>query len=150
MSDFTEEQKKYLEGFAAGAGLTQILGAPTFAGTLGLSPAELPGGSGAKPQPTGGVPVGPEAVHYEAQDRQVAEGKKLCPEEVAKRKKFPLDAWDDLVKLSVEGKYPKGTDVLAMKYQGLFYVAPAQDSYMSRLRFAGGIVQSYQLRCVAD
>jgi ferredoxin-nitrite reductase len=28
--------------------------------------------------------------------------------------------------------------VLAFKYHGLFYVAPAEDSYMSRLRFAGG------------
>ena len=154
MSDFTEEQKKYLEGFAAGSGLTQLTA--TFAGTLGLAPDQLPGAagasgaSGAKPQAAAELPVGPEAVHYRAQDRQVAEGKKLCPEEVAKRKKFPLDQWDDLVKLTAEGKYPKGTDVLAIKYQGLFYVAPAQDSYMSRLRFAGGIVPTFQFRRVAD
>lgn len=149
MSDFTEEQKLYLEGFAAGAGLPQLL-APTFAGTLGLSPAQLPGGAVAKPQAGSEVPPGPEAVHYRAQDAQVAAGKKLCPEEVAKRKKFPLDQWDDLVAHSEAGKYPKGTDVLAFKYQGLFYVAPAQDSYMSRLRFAGGILPSFQLRRVAD
>jgi ferredoxin-nitrite reductase len=150
MSEFTEEQKRYLEGFAAGAGLPTMLangnGRATFAGALGLSPAQMPGGGKAAPE----VPAGPEAIHFLAQDRQVAAGKKLVPEEVAKRKKFPLDMWDDLVKLSVEGKYPKGTDVLAIKYQGLFYVAPAQDSYMSRLRFAGGICPTFQFRRVAE
>lgn len=153
MSDFTEEQKRYLEGFAAGAGLPVALGggSATFAGTLGLSPAALPGGAnGAKSQAAGEVAAGPDALCHTAQDRQVAEGKKLCNEELAKRKKFPLDQWDDVVQHSAEGKFPKGTDILAFKYQGLFYVAPAQDSYMCRLRFAGGIVPSFQLRRVAD
>ena len=36
------------------------------------------------------------------------------------------------------------------KYFGLFYVAPAQDSYMCRLRFPAGIVTSHQFRGVAD
>src|SRR5262245_506104 len=116
MSDFTEEQKLYLEGFVAGAGLPQMLGgAATFAQTLGLSADQLPGGTAAKPQPASDVPAGPEVVHYRAQDAQVAAGKKLCPEELAKRKKFPLDQWDDLVQHSSAGKYPKGTDVLAFK-----------------------------------
>jgi len=143
---FTEEQVHYLQGFAAGAGLSDKLrGVPTFAGTLGLSPAQLPGG-GAGPS----VPTGPEALHYLAQDRQVAAGKKLCAEEVAKRKRFPLDQWDDIKKHAEEKKFPKGTDVLAFKYNGLFYVAPAQDSYMARLRFPGGIVPTFQFRRVAD
>ena len=148
MSDFTEEQKHYLQGFVAGAGLSQLAanGRATFAGALGLSPDQMPGGG----KPASAVPPGPEAIHFEAQDRQVAEGKKLCPEEVAKRKKFPLDMWDELAQHAAEGKFPKGTDVLAFKYQGLFYVAPAQDSYMARLRFAGGIVPTYQFRRVAD
>ena len=50
---------------------------------------------------------------------------------------------------AAEGRFPKGTDVFAFKYRGLFYVAPAQDAFMCRLRFAGGIVPSYQLRQVA-
>ena len=40
--------------------------------------------------------------------------------------------------------------MLLQKYQGLFYVAPAQDSYMCRLRFPGGAVRSWQLRGLAD
>jgi ferredoxin-nitrite reductase len=33
---------------------------------------------------------------------------------------------------------------------GMFHVAPAQDSFMCRLRFAGGITNSHQFRAVAD
>jgi len=151
MSDFSEEQKHYLQGFVAGSGLTQLLvnGQATFAGALGLSPAQLPG-AGDRPSAAPDMAMAPESIHFRAQDRQIAEGKKLCPEEVAKRRKFPLDQWDDLVRHAAEARYPKGTDVLAFKYQGLFYVAPAQDSYMSRLRFPGGILPSYQLRRVAE
>src|SRR6476659_3160833 len=99
MSDFTEEQKRYLEGFAAGAGLNVSLSgspAPTFAGTLGMTPAMLPGGAngaanGAKSLPVLETAAGPDALCHKAQDHQIAEGKKLCNEELAKRRKFPLD-----------------------------------------------------------
>ena len=150
VEEFTEEQKRYLEGFAAG---TMLLGAPggmpTFAAALGLKPQDLPGGAnGAR----GGdsVPAGPEAIHFHAQDRIVAAGEKLCPEEVSKRKRFPLDVWDDIAKHAKDNVPPKGTDILAFKYHGLFWVAPAQDSFMSRLRFAGGIITSHQMRGVAE
>jgi ferredoxin-nitrite reductase len=143
----TEEQKQYLHGFVAGSGLAQTPAAvPTFAATLGLAPPQAQHNvPGCDP-----VPPGPEAVHYRAQDRQVAAGGKLTPEEQAKRKRFPLDQWDDLCRHAREGRFPGGTDVLAFKYQGLFYTAPAQDAYMCRLRFPGGIVPSFQARVVAD
>jgi len=54
------------------------------------------------------------------------------------------------VQHSKEARFPKGTDVLAFKYHGLFQTAPTQNSYMSRLRFPCGIVRADQLRCVAD
>jgi ferredoxin-nitrite reductase len=144
---FTEEQKQYLHGFVAGSGLAQLPGTvPTFAATLGIEPGR-PG----QDVPSGEeVPPGPEAVHYRAQDRQVAAGGKLTPEEQAKRKRFPLDQWDDLCRHATEGRFPKGTDVLAFKYQGLFHTAPAQDAYMCRLRFPGGIVPTFQARVVAN
>ena len=133
MSDFTNEQKRYLEGFAAGA---QIPARATFTSTLGIAASDLPGS--------------PERLCYEAQDAQTNAGKKLCPEEAAKRKRFPLDMYGQIKEQATRNEPPKGTDVLAFKYFGLFWVAPAQDSFMSRLRFAGGIVQSYQLRGVAN
>ena len=48
-----------------------------------------------------------------------------------------------------EKKFPKGPDVFLFKFQGLFYVAPAQDSFMCRLRLPCGIISSHQLRGVA-
>lgn len=150
IEEFTEEQKRYLEGFAAGSlALAGMGSVPTFANTLGLLPAQLPGGG----QPStreDSIPTGPEAIHFHAQDRIIAAGGKLCPEEVAKRKRFPLDVWDDIARHAKENVPPKGTDVLAFKYHGIFWVAPAQNAFMSRLRFPGGICPSYQLRGVAD
>jgi ferredoxin-nitrite reductase len=148
LEEFTEEQKRYLEGFAAGSMLLANpagAGLPTFATALGVS-ASLP----ASDTGTSSVPAGPEAIHFRAQDRITAAGGKLCPEEVAKRKRFPLDVWDEISRHAKDNVPPKGTDVLAFKYHGLFWVAPAQEAFMSRLRFPGGVVPSYQLRGVAD
>ena len=144
---FTEEQRHYLQGFVAGADLARSASRlPTFGQTLARngvlpSPTVTPGPSS---------PLGPESLQYEAQSRLLAEGKKLCPEEEAKRQTFPLDRWDELAACAANGQYPKGVDVLMTKYFGLFYVAPAQDSYMCRLRFPAGIVTSHQFRGVAD
>jgi ferredoxin-nitrite reductase len=144
MSDFTPQQKRYLEGFAAGSGLAQRIGQSTFAATLGLDASKLPG-----PRSADG-PAPAEQLCYDAQDAQLAAGKKLCPEEVAKRKRFPLDVWDDIRAHAQGNEPPKQNDILAFKYFGIFWVAPAQDSFMARLRFPAGIVQSYQLRGLAD
>ena len=37
-------------------------------------------------------------------------------------KRHPLDMWDDVVKHAAENKFPGGTDLLAFKYHGLFFV----------------------------
>ena len=159
--EFTDEQKSYLQGFVSGGDVARAMrGLPTFAGTLahlGLPPDAHGSSNGAHPRPAEdtrpageeAVPSGPEAIHYLAQNRFLAEGKKLVPEEQAKRRKHPLDMWDELQQHAEEGRFPKGTDVFCFKFRGLFYVAPAQDSFMCRLRFPGGILNSYQMRQVA-
>lgn len=131
---FSLEQKEYLSGFASGAQVS-----------LGIR--KLPGFGGA----SGGASVieGPDKLMLEAQSAQERAGKKLVPEEVAKRDQHPLDRWDQLVQHADENRYPKGTDVLMWKYHGLFYVAPAQDSFMCRLRFYGGLISSDQMRATA-
>jgi ferredoxin-nitrite reductase len=134
MSDFSNDQKRYLEGFAAGAQLAKRTS--TFAATLGGGGGDASGS--------------PDRLCHEAQDATTRAGKKLCNEEQAKRKRFPLDVFPEIRAHAARNEPPKGLDVLAFKYFGLFWVAPAQDSFMSRLRFAGGIVPSYQLRGVAD
>ena len=138
--EFTEEQKQYLQGFVAGSGLAQKI--PTFSDTLGLPASKPPHGGEA-------AAVGPESIHRHAQDRFIANGKKLCPEEQSKRDAFPLDLWDRVVQHAKDGKFPKGGDVLIFKYQGMFYVAPAQNSFMCRLRIHGGMSSSTQFRGIA-
>jgi ferredoxin-nitrite reductase len=129
--DFTEEQKHYLQGFAAGSGLLRTLSLDVLPGTTTTQDAA-------------------SDPNRAAQEKHLAEGKKLTPEESAKRKiGHGLDIWDEVVRHAREGKYPKGTDVFLFKFQGMFYVTPAQDSFMCRLRVAGGIMSSHQLRGVA-
>jgi ferredoxin-nitrite reductase len=143
--DFTEEQKRYLEGFFAGL-LTR-----RDAATGSPPPVAVANGPG----PAGAIaseaaPAGAEAIHRAAQDRFLAAGKKLTPEEMAKRAKNPLDMWEEMRANAEAGRFPKGTDVFLHKFHGLFYVAPAQDAFMCRLRIPNGILHSHQLRGLAD
>jgi ferredoxin-nitrite reductase len=151
LDEFSDDQKQYLQGFVSGAELGRAArGLATFAATLGVV-AETNGmalGNG-KPGPTEALPTGPEAVQIQAQNRTIAEGKKLCSQEEYKRKRNPLDMWDDVVKHATEDRFPKGEDVFGFKYHGLFYVAPAQDSFMCRMRMPGGILTSHQFRGIA-
>ncbi|MGH8640176.1 MAG: NirA family protein, partial [Burkholderiales bacterium] len=133
---FTEEQKQYLQGFVSGQAAARA--------AQGLPPLFPSAGAAAA------GPAGPEAIHHRAQDRFLAAGKQLVAEEKAKRERHPLDRWDDIVKRAEAGQFPKGTDVFCTKFFGLFYVAPAQDSYMCRLRLPNGILSAHQLRGVAD
>jgi ferredoxin-nitrite reductase len=139
MDEFNEEQKNYLQGFASGiAAARAARGLPGFAAAPAAKPAQE------------SEPAGPEAIHTRAQNRFLESGKKLCPEEMAKRAKNPLDMWDDINAFAREKRVPKGTDVLLFKFHGLFYVAPAQDSFMCRLRLPNGILSSHQLCGVAS
>jgi ferredoxin-nitrite reductase len=149
--EFKEEQKLYLEGFLSGSDLARgIQGQPTFAATLGLSAMPANGATQGAPAPATPTYTGPDAIHLLAQDRTIADSKKLTPQEEAKRRRHPLDMWDDVVQHSQEGRFPKGNDVLSFKYHGLFYVAPVQDAYMCRLRMPGGVLSAHQFRGIAQ
>ena len=142
--EFSAEQKEYLSGFSAGFGVTRNLrDLPSFAQTLGAGSAV---GAPAAPALAG---ENVDHLMLEADAAQEAAGKKLVPEEKAKRELHPLDRWDQIVEHARSDKFPKGTDVLMWKYHGLFYVAPAQEAYMCRLRFYGGLISSDQLRAMA-
>ncbi|HVR76362.1 MAG TPA: NirA family protein, partial [Planctomycetota bacterium] len=148
---FTEEQKSYLQGFWSGFEARRLgQGLPTFAETLGI-----PGGRngaarrGALPDDREAAPEGPEAIHFHAQNRFLAEGKKLSPEEEAKRQQNPLDLWDALKEHAGADRFPKGLDVFRFKFHGLFHVAPAQDAFMCRLRLPNGILSAHQMRGIA-
>ncbi len=132
----TDDQKQYLEGFIAGIARKRGIAVPNGAAL----PVELP--AVAKSDPT--------AIHLRAQDRAVAAGGKLVPEELAKREKNPFDIWDEMAANAAAGRFPKGPDVFRHKFHGLFYVAPNQDAFMLRLRLPGGILSAYQARGIAD
>ncbi len=151
MSDnpFTEEQKQYLAGFAFGADVARaVSGLPVVAGRGGGDVAVTIGGGDAAGDQS--MPVGPERLALQAQQQTIASGKKLCKEESAKQTKNPLDMWDEMQGRADASEFPKGTDVFLTKFHGLFYVAPAQDSYMCRMRIPGGLLHAWQLRGLAD
>ncbi len=138
---FSEDQKQYLEGFIAGIARKRGISVPISAATA------------TSPQPPAAPPasvVDPTTIHVAAQDRAVAAGGRLVPEELAKREKHPFDIWDEMAANAAAGRFPKGLDVFRHKFHGLFYVAPNQDAFMLRLRLPGGILSSHQARGLAD
>ena len=133
--DFTDEQKRYLEGFAAGVQIMR--------GGRGL-------GGGATEAKANAEPTGPDAAHLKAQDKVTASGKKLADQEKFKREEHPFDAYERLKQQALDNAPPVPADNFRWRYFGLFYVAPAQDSYMCRLRMPNGILKHWQLAGLAD
>jgi ferredoxin-nitrite reductase len=132
---FSEVQKQYLLGFFAGA--TQTSSVPfvgrTQAGLITHDPA------------TGGANLA-EPTEETFHGTPLSD---LCREELWKHEQNPLDIWDRLVAHADENRAPAADDLFRFKFHGLFYVAPAQDSFMLRLRIPGGILSAHQLRGLA-
>ena len=135
-SGFSEAQKQYLEGF-----LTAVI-------KKHAPPLPSPSATGAGAAQFDATPD-PCRIHVEAQDRAVASGATLPPEERAKRAKNPFDMWDEMLANAAAGRFPGGIDVFLHKFHGLFYVAPNQNAYMLRLRLPGGILSSFQAQGLA-
>jgi ferredoxin-nitrite reductase len=88
--------------------------------------------------------MGPDAPHLLAQDEAIKAGKKLVDQEKWKREEHPFDAYHKLRGQAVRDEYPKAADNFRWRFYGLFYVAPAQNSYMCRLRIPNGILSHWQ------
>jgi ferredoxin-nitrite reductase len=129
-SDFSPDQKRYLEGFVSGLNAARA--------TRGVQPA-------GKTEPSG-----PDAIHLQAQDRVTTTGGKLAEQEKFKREQHPFDAYGRLKEQAEKNEPPKPADNFRWRYFGLFYVAPAQSSYMCRLRIPNGILKHWQLSGLAD
>ena len=126
--DFSPEQKRYLEGFMSG-----LKSSPNLR----------------KSEPAS-APSGPDAPHTEAQNRVTSAGGKLVDQEKWKRDEHPFDAYARFRTQAKAGTYPKPDDNFRWRYHGLFYVAPAQNSYMCRMRIPNGILNAWQFEGVAD
>src|SRR6516162_7364998 len=130
-AEFTAEQKRYLEGFASGLQAGRAArGAPA-----------------AKPA---AEPTGPDAAALKAQDRVLAEGKKLSDQEKFKRELHPFDGYERLKAQADGNEPPKPDDNFRWRFFGLFYAAPNQKAYMCRLRIPNGILKHWQFAGLAD
>ena len=130
-SDFGPDQKRYLEGFASGLAAARA------------ARGKLPAGAG-------GDPTGPDAIHIKAQDRVLAAGGTLADQEKFKRELHPFDGYGRLKEQARKNEAPKPADNFRWRFYGLFYVAPAQTSYMCRLRIPNGILKHWQFTGLAD
>ncbi len=134
---FTLDQKEYLEGFilAVAKRGKYIFAGHTASGLITADPASGVANAAAPPveETYFGVPL-----------------EDLCKEERIKFEENPLDIWDKLLTHANENRIPEGGDIFRFKFHGLFYVAPAQDSFMMRLRTPGSMLTSFQMRGLAE
>lgn len=138
-NDFTPDQKRYLEGF--------VFGVEAARAKKGLSALGVASSAAAASDLT---PTGPDAQHLLAQDAAIKAGKKLADQEKWKREEHPFDAYPRLREQAARDEFPKPADNFRWRFYGLFYVAPAQESYMCRLRIPNGILSHWQFSGVAD
>jgi ferredoxin-nitrite reductase len=122
----TQEQKEYLQGFTAGLAAASAvpIGTPDLPGAGISGPVEPPSWFG--------WPID-----------------EITREEQLKREENPLDIWDKLLAHAQQDQPPQAGDVYRFKFHGLFYVAPAQDSLMARVRIPGNAMTSLQMRTLA-
>jgi ferredoxin-nitrite reductase len=133
---FTADQKEYLAGFFTGVarqGLRPFAGI-TSTGLISSDPAcGAPNLAAEAEDSYHGIPLSD-----------------LCREELWKAEQNPLDIWDRLLASAKSNESPTPEDTFRFKFHGLFYVAPAQDSFMLRLRIPGGRLTAHQMRGLAE
>ena len=130
---FSTAQKDYLQGFTAGLAAA---GALPFVGTDASGRLTATGAPGIANQ------AAEPLWHGWPLDE-------ITREEQLKREENPLDIWDKLLAHARDDKAPQGGDVYRFKFHGLFYVAPAQDSFMVRVRVPANAMTSAQMRALA-
>jgi len=132
-AEFTTAQKEYLQGFTAG--LAAAAKVP-FVGSNAsgrLTAAAAPGVTNEAAEPLWhGWPLD-----------------EITREEQLKREQNPLDLWDQLLEHARDDRPPEGGDVYRFKFHGLFWVAPAQDAFMVRVRVPANAITTAQLRALA-
>ena len=133
---FTDEQKEYIAGYLTGVAARRIV---PFAGHLADGRITNDASDGAanlaappEEETAFGVPVD-----------------ELSKEERLKLEEDPLEIWDKILAHAAADKPPEGGDIFRFKFHGLFYVAPNQDSFMLRVRVAGGVLSTGQLHGLA-
>jgi ferredoxin-nitrite reductase len=136
-AEFTLDQKQYLQGFFAGMeqrALSPFVGHTVDGRITPDAASQLPNEAAPAPEP----------MWF---DTPISD---LSREELWKYEQDPMEIWDRVLEYTNQNRSPSQDDCFRLKYHGLFHVAPAQDSFMLRLRIPGGIINSYQLRGLAE
>ena len=136
---FTPAQKEYLAGFMAGvmqSGFTPFVG-HTAAGTITSEPTPGLVNHAAPAEPA-------EATVY---GTPVSE---LSKPELWKLEHNGLDLWDRLIAHAESDQLPDEQNTYYFRYFGMFYVGPAQESIMLRMRIPAGELTAAQLDGLAD
>jgi Nitrite/Sulfite reductase ferredoxin-like half domain len=137
---FTLQQKEYLQGYFAGlacGGMMPFVGQMPD-GRITNMPAPGIANRVAEPE----SPAEKTAYGTPVSD--------LCEQELWKLEQHGLDIWDKLIAHANEDKFPDKADTFRFRYRGIFYVAPAQNSFMLRCRVPAGELTWVQLQGLAD
>ena len=127
-SGFSEEQTSYLSGFVSG--ILQARDLPFLGQDAGNRFTHQPSEAVATVY---GTPIDD-----------------LCREEQFKYEQNGLDCYDSILANAATHTFPAEADVFRFKFHGLFYVSPAQESFMLRCRIAGGALTTGQFRGLAE
>lgn len=135
---FTVEQKEFLAGLMAGIAQRQLhpyVGLTHPGQTLTDDPAR------------GGPNLASPTAEEGAFGTPLSE---LTRQELWKHAENPLDSWDRLVAHAEANRFPNEEDSYRFRTFGLFYVGPAQESFMLRCRIPAGQLTAAQLTGLAD
>lgn len=136
-NEFTSDQKQYLQGFFAAVaqrGFAPFVG-HTADGLITADPASN---------------VVNQALPADEETWFNTPVSDLAREERWKHEQDPFAIWDKVLEYSSCNQVPSEDDRFRLKYLGLFHVAPAQESFMLRLRVPGGVLSAHQLRGLAQ
>src|ERR1043166_1521306 len=129
---FTAEQKEYLAGFLEGITRRNLM---SLAGgnVNGVVEQNGSGETAAKQE----MIYGPPLADATKQERW-------------KHEEHPLDGWDRILTHAEANQFPNEENTYRFRNFGMFYVAPAQNSFMLRCRIPAGELTALQLRGLAD
>src|SRR3954468_225151 len=133
---FSPAQKEYLAGLMAGIAqrnLVPYLGA-TPEGKFTDDPGS--GGENLAQQPAAAI-FGTPLADVTKQERW-------------KHEEHPLDGWDRILAHAEADKFPDEENTYRFRNFGMFYVSPAQNSFMLRCRIPAGELTALQLRGLAE
>lgn len=133
---FNAEQKEFLAGFMAGIaqhGLFPYVGTAP-AGQFTNDPAAGgPNLAAPREETVFGTPLGD-----------------VTKQERWKHEEHPLDGWDRVLAHAEADKLPNEEDTFRLRNFGLFFVGPAQNSFMLRCRIPAGELTAAQFKGLAD